>query len=52
MQKAPQKTVTSIIKGLHDSDIEGKYQWYFLKACNYSYNVSFVRSALIEGSKY
>ena len=29
MQKAPQKTVTSIIKGLHDSDIEGKYQWYF-----------------------
>ena len=25
MQKAPQKTVTSIIKGLHDSDIEGKY---------------------------
>lgn len=24
MQKAPQKTVTSMIKGLHDSDIEGE----------------------------
>ena len=48
IQKAPKKTVTSMIKGLHDvdSDIEGK-----ISEGSCSYSVNFVRSPSVEGSE-